>query len=156
MSEVMERTDRAHRRHEAVSEHLDVIRGIEHAVADNLKLLAPLDKAWQPTDYLPDLESVSWQDEVERFRQTAEAVSDQLLVVLEQREQRKAERSGIDQFQGFTHCDAAQMLQHVHAGTFVAEERVADAEDQGALHGGSTLNRPGPSRPGFARHGGSP
>jgi len=82
MSEVMERTGRAHRRHEAVSEHLDVIRGIEHAVADNLNLLAPLDKAWQPTDYLPGLESASWRDEVERFRQGAEALSDQLLVVL--------------------------------------------------------------------------
>ena len=65
-----------------VSEHLDVIRTMERAVADNLNLLAPRDKAWQPTDYLPDLESASWRDEVERFRHSAEAVSDQLLVVL--------------------------------------------------------------------------
>lgn len=61
---------------------MEVIRAIEHAVADNLKLLAPLDKAWQPADYLPGLESASWRDEVERFRQAASAVSDQLLVVL--------------------------------------------------------------------------
>ena len=67
---------------DTLSEHLEVIRAIEPAVADNLKLLAPLDKAWQPTDYLPDLESASWRDEVERFRQAAEAVSDELLVVL--------------------------------------------------------------------------
>ena len=82
MPEVMHRTDLAYRRHDTVSAHLDVIRAIEQAVADNLNLLAPLDKAWQPTDYLPDLESASWQDEVECFRETAEAVSDDLLVVL--------------------------------------------------------------------------
>ena len=82
MPEVMHRTDLAYRRHDTVSAHHEVIRAIEQAVADNLNLLAPLDKAWQPTDYLPDLESASWQDEVERFRETAEAVSDELLVVL--------------------------------------------------------------------------
>ena len=82
MPEVMHRTDLAYRRHDTVSAHLDVIRAIEQAVADDLNLLAPLDKAWQPTDYLPDLESASWQDEVECFRETAEAVSDDLLVVL--------------------------------------------------------------------------
>ena len=65
-----------------IPEHLDVIRAIEPAVADNLNLLAPIDKAWQPTEYLPDLESAGWRDEVERFRQSAAAVSDQLLVVL--------------------------------------------------------------------------
>ena len=82
MSDVMDRTGQAHRRRDTVSEHLDVIRAIEQAVADNLNLLAPLGKAWQPTDYLPDLESANWRHEVEGFRKAAEAVSDQLLVVL--------------------------------------------------------------------------
>ena len=82
MSDVMERAGQAHRRRDTVSDHLDVIRAIEQAVADNLNLLAPLGKAWQPTDYLPDLESANWRDEVEGFRKAAEAVSDQLLVVL--------------------------------------------------------------------------
>jgi fatty acid desaturase len=82
MSEVIERTPLARHRHDTVSEHLDVMQAIEQVVADNLNLLAPLNKAWQPTDYLPDLESGSWQDDVERFRKAAEAVSDQLLVVL--------------------------------------------------------------------------
>ncbi len=59
-----------------------MIRAIEQAVADNLTLLAPLDNAWQPTDYLPDLESDAWRDEIERVRAAAEAISDQLLVVL--------------------------------------------------------------------------
>ncbi len=82
MSDVMERTDSADRHLEAVSEHQKVIRAIEPAVADHLSLLLPLDRAWQPTDYLPDLERVSWRDEVERFRTAAETVSDELLVVL--------------------------------------------------------------------------
>jgi acyl-[acyl-carrier-protein] desaturase len=65
-----------------VATHLDVIRAIEQAVAGNLNLLVPLDKAWQPTDYLPDLESPDWQDDVTRVRQAAESLSDELLVVL--------------------------------------------------------------------------
>ncbi len=77
----MERTDSADRR-DTVSEHQGVVRALEPAVADNLSLLLPLDRAWQPTDYLPDLERVSWRDEVERFRTAAETVSDELLVVL--------------------------------------------------------------------------
>ena len=82
MSRSIEPADRARRRHDTVPEHLHVIRAIEQTVADNLNLLVPLDKAWQPTDCLPDLESASWRDEVERFRKAAEAVSDQVLVVL--------------------------------------------------------------------------
>ncbi len=62
MSDVMERTDLADRRRDTVSEHQEVIRAIEPAVADHLSLLLPLDRAWQPTDYLPDLEMVSWRD----------------------------------------------------------------------------------------------
>ena len=66
----------------SVPAHLEVIRGLGQSVADNLNLLVPLDKAWQPTDYLPDLASPGWQDEVQRFREAARQVSDALLVVL--------------------------------------------------------------------------
>src|SRR6478735_12759654 len=65
-----------------VPAHLEVIRAVEQSVADHLNLLVPLDKAWQPTDYLPDLTSSAWQGEVERFREAAGHVSDALLVVL--------------------------------------------------------------------------
>jgi acyl-[acyl-carrier-protein] desaturase len=81
MSELMERGD-VIGQHRMVSEHREVIRAIEPAVADNLRLLLPLDKAWQPTDFLPDLEMESWRDEITGFRIAAEAVSDELLVVL--------------------------------------------------------------------------
>src|SRR6478735_8221378 len=82
MSEVMERTDAADLGVDSLSHHREVIVAIEPAVAGNLSLLLPLDRAWQPTDYLPDLESVSWRDEIEEFRTAAENISDELLVVL--------------------------------------------------------------------------
>jgi acyl-[acyl-carrier-protein] desaturase len=82
MSKVIERPDSADRRHDTLSEHQEVIWAIEQAVADHLRLLLPLDRAWQPTDYLPDFETANWRDEVERFRTAGEAVSDELLAVL--------------------------------------------------------------------------
>jgi len=82
MSEVMERTDAADLGVDSLSHHREVIVAIEPAVAGNLSLLLPLDRAWQPTDYLPDLEMVSWRDEIEEFRTAAENISDDLLVVL--------------------------------------------------------------------------
>ncbi|NOT28724.1 MAG: acyl-ACP desaturase [Acidobacteria bacterium] len=59
-----------------------VVQAIEQTVADNLDLLVPLHKAWQPSDYLPDLEAADWREQVEVFRQGARAISDELLVVL--------------------------------------------------------------------------
>ena len=49
---------------------------------DNLGLLKAVDKAWQPADYLPDLEGANWREELEDFRTGAQAISDELLVVL--------------------------------------------------------------------------
>lgn len=69
-------------RWQPVAAHDDVIRAIEPAVEEQLDLLAPLDRAWQPTDYLPDLEAGNWQEQLETFRTTARAVADDLLVVL--------------------------------------------------------------------------
>lgn len=59
-----------------------MIRAIEPAIASHLDLLVPVHKAWQPSDFLPDLERADWRDQVERFRQSAQTVSDELLVVL--------------------------------------------------------------------------
>jgi acyl-[acyl-carrier-protein] desaturase len=70
------------RREGTVTQQREVIRAIEPAVADNLNLLLPLARAWQPTDYLPDMEAESWRDELEQFRGAAAAVSNELLVVL--------------------------------------------------------------------------
>ena len=78
----MLRPDPADRHDDTRSQHQEVIRTIEPAVAGHLSLLLPLDRAWQPADCLPGLESELWQDEMAAFRQAAEAVPDELLVVL--------------------------------------------------------------------------
>ena len=82
MSKVTERPEAGDRRQDTLAEHQKVIGAIEPVVADHLRLLLPLDKAWQPTDFLPDLEMESWPDEIAAFRIAAEAISDELLVVL--------------------------------------------------------------------------
>jgi acyl-[acyl-carrier-protein] desaturase len=63
-------------------EHLELLASMQDHVEESLKFLAPVDKAWQPTDYLPDLQKEDWREQLEGFRQQAEAVSDELLVVL--------------------------------------------------------------------------
>src|SRR3954466_152670 len=60
----------------------EVLRGMEPAVGENLSFLAPVDKAWQPTDYLPDLTGEDWREQMERFRGPARELSDPVLVVL--------------------------------------------------------------------------
>lgn len=62
--------------------HEDVIRAIEAAVEQNLQLLRPVETAWQPTDYLPDLAGEQWHDQIASLRQAALAIPDELLVVL--------------------------------------------------------------------------
>jgi len=51
-------------------------------VQENLQFLAPIEKAWQPSDFLPDLTAENWREQVEAFRQPAQDISDELLVVL--------------------------------------------------------------------------
>jgi acyl-[acyl-carrier-protein] desaturase len=61
---------------------MQVIESLEGFVEENLFLLAPVDQAWQPTDYLPDLTSDDWSENLRKFRETATRVSDDLLVIL--------------------------------------------------------------------------
>src|SRR5438445_2797628 len=60
----------------------EVLRGMESFVGENRTFLAPIDKAWQPTDYLPDLTAEDWRDQIESFRAPARELSDEVLVVL--------------------------------------------------------------------------
>src|SRR6188768_4285918 len=78
----MGRADLIGRRSDAVANHHLVMRAIEADVDENLDLLVPVERAWQPTDYLPDLEADNWREQLERFRTTAQTISDDLLVVL--------------------------------------------------------------------------
>src|SRR4051812_40616444 len=60
----------------------EVLRGLDSAVRENLSLLAPIDKAWQPTDYLPDLTAPDWADRLSAFRDPVVQLPDDVLVVL--------------------------------------------------------------------------
>jgi len=60
----------------------EVLDGLRDVVTGNLSLLLPVEKAWQPTDFLPDLSAADWRDQLERFRAPAEQLSDDVLVVL--------------------------------------------------------------------------
>jgi acyl-[acyl-carrier-protein] desaturase len=61
---------------------MNIIEMTQDAAAEHLSLLLPIDQCWQPTDFLPDLTANDWHDQLSRFRATAEAVPDDLLVVL--------------------------------------------------------------------------
>lgn len=60
---------------------VEVLRGLETQVAENM-LLSPIDEAWQPADYLPNLTGEDWIDQLKRFREPATTLDDELLVVL--------------------------------------------------------------------------
>ncbi len=60
----------------------EVLLSLESFVSENLRLLMPIEKAWQPTDYLPDLAAEDWQEQVQRLREPAGGLPDDILVVL--------------------------------------------------------------------------
>ncbi len=61
---------------------MDVIKSLAGFVGENLNLLAPVDQAWQPSDFLPDLSAEDWVEQVSLFRESGSALSDDLLVIL--------------------------------------------------------------------------
>jgi acyl-[acyl-carrier-protein] desaturase len=63
-------------------EQREVLRGMSAFVGEHLNHLLPVDRAWQPTDYLPDLSAEDWRDRLAAFREPAGALSDPVLVVL--------------------------------------------------------------------------
>jgi acyl-[acyl-carrier-protein] desaturase len=67
---------------DGITSQREVLRGLESFVGENLSLLLPIEKAWQPTDYLPDLTGEDWREQVQQLREPAMALSDQVLVVL--------------------------------------------------------------------------
>ena len=61
---------------------MDMIESLQGFVGENLSLLLPVDQAWQPSDFLPDLTGDDWADQLTRFRESARCLPDDLLVVL--------------------------------------------------------------------------
>ncbi len=60
----------------------EVIKEMEPFVGEQLHLLKPVEKCWQPADLLPSLGADNWRDELEKFREGIAGVSDELLAVL--------------------------------------------------------------------------
>ena len=63
-------------------EQLAVLRSMDGFVEENLQFLAPIEKAWQPNDFLPDMTGEDWRERVGEFREQAQGISDEMLVVL--------------------------------------------------------------------------
>lgn len=61
---------------------MSLIAGMQDFVGERLSLLTPVDRAWQPTDFLPDLTAEDWAERLARFRESAQGLSDDVLVVL--------------------------------------------------------------------------
>lgn len=60
---------------------IEVLESLQSFVGENL-LLTPIDKAWQPTDYLPDLTTEDFAANIQTFRTPALNLTDEILVVL--------------------------------------------------------------------------
>jgi acyl-[acyl-carrier-protein] desaturase len=67
---------------QALPSEREVLMGLDDFVAENLSLLLPIEKAWQPTDYLPDLTKEDWREQVQKLRAPAAELTDDVLVVL--------------------------------------------------------------------------
>lgn len=65
-----------------IAPQLELLSSLNDVVEHNLGLLAPVDHAWQPTDYLPDLTTDDWRDRIQSFREPAQQLTDEVLVVL--------------------------------------------------------------------------
>lgn len=61
----------------------EVIKSIEGEVEKMLpELLMPVKDLWQPSDFLPDMNSENWEKDLREFRERAKAIPDELMVVL--------------------------------------------------------------------------
>ncbi len=61
----------------------EVIKTMESFVDENIgMLLKPVEKSWQPNDFLPDLTAENYMENLNDFRKKSEGISDDLLVVL--------------------------------------------------------------------------
>lgn len=61
----------------------EVIKSMEGYLSDKVDtLLKPVNESWQPNDFLPDMSTENWHEQIEDFRDKAEALPDELLVVL--------------------------------------------------------------------------
>lgn len=62
--------------------HREVLQAMASFVEEQLTWLNPINESWQPSDLLPDLTADTWRESVQRLRERAAGLSDELLVVL--------------------------------------------------------------------------
>jgi acyl-[acyl-carrier-protein] desaturase len=61
----------------------EVVRSMEPFLREHLdSLLKPVQESWQPSDFLPDMAAGDWPSQLADFREHAQALPDDLLVVL--------------------------------------------------------------------------
>lgn len=60
----------------------ELMRELDMFAEEQLGLLTPVEKAWQPSDLLPDMASVDWLDQLQSCRAGAANLPDELLVTL--------------------------------------------------------------------------
>ncbi|HTL71228.1 MAG TPA: acyl-ACP desaturase [Candidatus Eisenbacteria bacterium] len=60
----------------------NVLDGMDEFVQEQLSLLKPVADCWQPSDFLPDMTSAGWREDVQRIRDGAAGLTDETLVVL--------------------------------------------------------------------------
>jgi acyl-[acyl-carrier-protein] desaturase len=61
---------------------IELLKSLKPVVDENLALLLPIDQAWQPTDFLPDMSAEDWRQQLESFRAASVELTDEILVVL--------------------------------------------------------------------------
>ncbi|HEY4611508.1 MAG TPA: acyl-ACP desaturase [Bacteroidota bacterium] len=68
---------------EVNSPQFEVIKSMEGFVRENISsLLKPVSESWQPSDFLPNIAKDDWREQVTEFRNSAQELPDDILVVL--------------------------------------------------------------------------
>jgi len=64
-------------------ERIQIVQSLEPFVAASLDtLLKPVEQSWQPSDWLPNLSTENWPEQLREFQERARALPDEVLVVL--------------------------------------------------------------------------
>ncbi len=60
----------------------EVLASIERDVQAKVTVMNPVNKTWQPSDFVPDLSRDSWREDIAEFRRAAQELPSELLIVL--------------------------------------------------------------------------
>lgn len=60
----------------------EILAELDRFLIEKSTLLLPVEKCWQPSDYVPDLSQEDWLDQVQELREGARGLPDSILVTL--------------------------------------------------------------------------